>query len=247
MSKEDIRLSKLMSMKGLCSRREADSYIERGLVLVNGQAVSTLGQKVSPNAVINLLPAAKRQKEEKVTIILNKPVGFVSTQAEKGYIPAISLITAQNQHNPNRRKAPSTRKLAVCGRLDIDSKGLLIFSQDGTIAKKLIGENSDIEKEYLVRFIGSLSEKGLKLLQYGLSLDGKPLKKAAISYVDQTRYPDLLRVVLKEGKKRQIRRMLELVGVKVTSLKRIRIGPVELKDLPEGKWCYLDHACELFT
>ena len=236
-----------MSERGICSRREADAYIEKGQVKVNGQIVSTLGQKVPIDATVNLLPQARMQKEEKVTIILNKPVGFVSTQAEKGYIPAISLLRAENQYKPGKRKAPSTKKLAVCGRLDIDSKGLLVFSQDGTIAKKLIGEDSDIEKEYLVRFLGTLSEKGLKLLQNGLSLDGKALKRAKVSYVDQAKYPDLLRIILKEGKKRQIRRMLELVGVKVTSLKRIRIGPIELQDLPEGKWRYLEHASALMS
>lgn len=239
MSKDEIRLSKLMSERDICSRREADRYIEQGLVEVNGKVVSTLGQKVAQDVKIVLRRPAQKVQGQKQTIILNKPVGFVSAQAEDGYTPAITLLTSQNHHTTSAKVAPSYKKLAVCGRLDIDSKGLLIFSQDGMIAKKLIGEHSEIEKEYVVRFQGTLNQKGLSLLQYGLVLDGQKLKRAAVSYVDQIRFPDLLRVVLKEGKKRQIRRMFELVGLKVTSLKRIRVGNIELKDLPEGKWRFL--------
>ena len=124
--------------------------------------------------------------------------------------------------------------LAPAGRLDIDSNGLLILTQDGRIAKKIIGENSSVDKEYLVRVTGKLSDKGLNLLNHGLSLDGKKLKPAKVSWQNE----DQLRFILQEGKKRQIRRMCELVGLKVVGLKRIRIGNVMLGNLPPGQWRY---------
>lgn len=125
--------------------------------------------------------------------------------------------------------------LAVAGRLDIDSQGLLVLTQDGRIAKKLIGEDSEVDKEYLVRVQGRLSEAGLALLNHGLSLDGKPLRPAQVRWQNA----DQLRFVLREGKKRQIRRMCELVGLRVVGLKRVRIGRVSLGDLPAGQWRYL--------
>ena len=238
MQKKNIRVSKLLSERGICSRREADYFIEMGQVRLFGKELATLGQKVPPDSVVELLPKAAKQQEKKVTILLNKPVGLVSAQPEKGYRPAIELITAQNQYKKQSafRFGPAhLRKLAVSGRLDIDSKGLLVFTQDGTLAKKLIGENSDIEKEYLVHVTGECTADVLKKLCFGLSLDGKPLKRARIDCIK----PGLLRFILKEGKKRQIRRMCELVNLTVTGLKRIRVGSIQLADLPEGKWRYL--------
>ncbi len=136
----------------------------------------------------------------------------------------------------SQRFSPSDlENLAPAGRLDIDSQGLLVLTQDGRIAKQLIGVNSKIEKEYLVRVEGSLPKERLALLCFGLSLDGSPLKRAEVSWLNQ----DQLRFVLHEGKKRQIRRMCELVNLKVTGLKRVRSGRIKLGNLPEGKWRYL--------
>jgi 23S rRNA pseudouridine2604 synthase len=125
--------------------------------------------------------------------------------------------------------------LAPAGRLDIDSKGLLVFTQDGRLAKHLTGEASQIEKEYLVRIAGELDDAELALLRHGLALDEKPLRPARVEWIN----PHQLRFVLLEGRKRQIRRMCNLVGLKVTGLKRVRIGRVLLGKLPEGEWRYL--------
>ena len=236
---EKVRVSKLMSEQGICSRREADSYIERGWVLVDGVPVTELGTRVFPNQVITLAKAAQSRQEASVTILLNKPIGFVSGQAEQGYRPAITLITAQAQfksdRSPQRFNPSHLKGLAPAGRLDIDSTGLLILTQDGRIAKQLIGESSGIDKEYLVRVEGALSAYGLAQLNFGLSLDGAALKRAQVTWQNN----DQLRFILREGKKRQIRRMCELVGLKVTGLKRVRIGKVALGDLPQGNWRYL--------
>jgi len=236
---EKVRISKLMAEQGLCSRREADVYIQRGWVRVDGEVVSELGSKAYPNQKITLDRRGQQQQTARVTILLNKPVGYVSGQAEGGYRPAVTLISAHTQHNPAKAKIRfdkgHLRGLAPAGRLDIDSQGLLVLTQDGRIARQLIDEHSDIDKEYLVRVEGKLGANGLKLLNHGLSLDGQQLKPAEVSWQND----DQLRFVLREGRKRQIRRMCEMVGLKVVGLKRVRIGRVVLGDLPPGKWRYL--------
>jgi 23S rRNA pseudouridine2604 synthase len=232
-----------MSERGLCSRREADEYIERGWVYVDGVRVEELGTRMDPSQKITLDKRA--DSVSRVTILLHKPVGYVSGQAEQGYRPAITLIVPASRFagdNPSIRfEREHLKGLAPAGRLDIDSTGLLVFTQDGRIAKLLIGEDSTIEKEYLVRVEGHLDDKGLKLLNHGLSLDGAALKPAQVTQQNR----DQLRFVLREGKKRQIRRMCELVGLKVTGLKRVRIGRVALGELPPGQWRYL-HGYEKF-
>ena len=240
-----LRLSKRMAELGLCSRREADEYIEKGWVRVDGRVVSELGFRVRPEQAIELDRRGQTAQDRRVTILLNKPVGYVSGQAEDGYEPASVLITAENRwaEDPSETRFLNThhRGLAPAGRLDIDSIGLLVFTQDGRIARALIGEDSAIEKEYHVRVEGTLDAEGLKLLNHGLSLDGEALRPAKVSWLNE----DQLRFVLREGKKRQIRRMCELVGLKVVGLKRVRIGRVMLGNLPPGQWRYLG-ANEVF-
>lgn len=240
---EAVRLSKRMSELGLASRREADEWIERGWVKVDG-AVAILGQRIVLGQTIEIDPRARKEQAKRITVLLNKPIGYVSGQPEDGYEPAWVLVTPENQwRNPSPRNPPPApmRKqdlfgLAPAGRLDIDSTGLLVLTQDGRIAKHLIGEDSGIEKEYLVRVRftkpGKLPAADLKLLSFGLSLDGKPLRPARVSWQNE----DQLRFVLREGRKRQIRRMCDAVGLQVLGLKRVRIGSVLLGPLPEGKW-----------
>jgi len=227
-----------MSERGLCSRREADDLISRGLVKVNGETVEKLGTKVLPDVKIEITGQAKKILEDKMTILINKPIGYVSSQPEDGYKAAVELVTAKNQDPNDKQKFDPRhlRKLAPCGRLDIDSQGLLIMTQDGVLAKKIIGENSEVEKEYLVRVFGKLSDQNLQRLRNGsLVIEGRKLKPAVVEWINQ----DQLRFVLKEGMKRQIRKMCEAVGLKVEGLKRVRIGKLMLGNLPEGQWRYL--------
>jgi len=233
-----VRISKLMAERGLCSRREADAYIARGWVLVDGRRVSELGSRADPAAVITLDPAARAQQRNLLTILLHKPVGYVSGQPEPGCTPAVTLIRPETQC----RSADTPifhptclQGLAPAGRLDVDSSGLLVLTQDGRVARRLIGDDSPVDKEYLVRVEGKLSDKGLALLRHGLSLDQRPLRPAGVDWINDNQ----LRFVLREGRKRQIRRMCELVGLRVTGLKRVRIGLVRLGDLPLGQWRFL--------
>jgi 23S rRNA pseudouridine2604 synthase len=243
-----VRLSKVMSELGLCSRREADEWIEKGWVLVDGVVIDTLGTRIRPDQNIEILPAAHAVQSQLVTILIHKPVGYVSGPAEDGYQPAVTLINPSNHwaedHSGIRFSPNHLRTLAPAGRLDIDSTGLLVLTQDGRVAKQLIGGHSEVDKEYLVRVkFGEhtidvdkhLPDESLALLRHGLELDGVPLKTAQVSWQNG----EQLRFVLREGKKRQIRRMCELVGLEVVGLKRIRMGHVTLGELPAGQWRYL--------
>ena len=238
MPDQPVRLSKLLAERGLCSRREADVYIARGLVRVDGVVVDQLGSKALPSQEVTLDGRAQRQQDVQATILLNKPVGFVSTQAEKGYRAALTLIVPENQ-DPTFPSPPlrpeQLRGLSAAGRLDIESKGLLVFTQDGRVARQLIGQDSNTEKEYLVRVQGNPPADVLQRLRHGLSLDGQALKPAEVEWLNH----DQLRFVLREGKKRQIRRMCDAVGLEVLGLKRVRIGAVRLGSLQEGKWRFL--------
>ncbi|MCB5208126.1 pseudouridine synthase [Methylovorus mays] len=233
------RLSKRMAELGLCSRREADEWIVNGWVRVNGKVVDELGSRVEPDANIEVSKEAEKHQSEIVTILLHKPVGYVSGQAEDGYEPAVVLVHPDNHwaEDPVQKefRRGFLKGLAPAGRLDIDSTGLLVLTQDGRVARQLIGEDSQTEKEYLVRVEGTLSDEGLRKLNHGLSLDGVQLKPAKVSWQNE----DQLRFVLREGRKRQIRRMCELVGLHVVGLKRVRIGSVALGKLPPGQWRYL--------
>ncbi|WPB56509.1 pseudouridine synthase [Xylophilus sp. GOD-11R] len=244
---EPIRLNKRMAEQGICSRREADDWIERGWVRVNGQP-AVMGQKVAPADKVTVDRRAEDAQQQRVTILLHKPMGFVSGQAEDGHEPAVVLVQPQarwrEDRSPHKFSPQQLRGLAPAGRLDIDSVGLLVLTQDGRVARQLIGEDSGIEKEYLVRVTygdedrdvqSVFPREGLARLRHGLSLDGQALKHAQVDWQN----PEQLRFVLREGKKRQIRRMCEQVGLHVVGLKRIRIGRVVLGNLPVGQWRYL--------
>lgn len=246
-----VRLNKRMAELGLCSRREADAWIEQGWVRVNGQ-VAEMGMQVGSTDRITVEREAQAQQEQQVTVLLHKPMGYVSGQAEDGHEPAMVLFQARNQWSGDTtriRFSPAQFKgLAPAGRLDIDSVGMLVMTQDGRVARQLIGEDADMEKEYLVR-VTCAGPQGdiavnvqahfpaaqMQRLRHGLSLDGKPLQPAQVAWQN----PEQLRFVLKEGKKRQIRRMCEQVGLKVVGLKRIRMGRISLGALPVGQWRYL--------
>lgn len=261
-----LRLNKRMAELGLASRREADEWIGKGWVRVNG-VVAEMGMQVRPDVRIEIDKQAQGQQAKQVTVLVHKPIGLVSGQAEDGHLPAITLVQPQNRWREDNARFffhPSQLKsLVPAGRLDIDSTGLLVLTQDGRVARQLIGEDAIMEKEYLVRVIyhgdqGARASTGqlsriddddpvstdvqsvfphdkLALLRHGLSLDGQALQAAQVDWQN----PEQLRFVLTEGKKRQIRRMCELVGLKVVGLKRVRIGKVMLGNLPLGQWRYL--------
>jgi 23S rRNA pseudouridine2604 synthase len=226
------RVNRWLAHNGVCSRREAEALIERGLISIDGVTVVDAGHKIAPGQTLTLADTAQSDLAAAMTIIVHKPVGIVSAQPEQGQIPAIRLLTRANLMGEAPTIPDRDTRLAPVGRLDMDSRGLLILSKDGVVAKAVIGPASELEKEYLVRLDAPVDDRALGLLRHGLELDGRQLKPAKVSRLE----PQQLRIVLTEGRNRQIRRMCDLVGLAVTDLFRVRVGPLRIAGLPEGRW-----------
>jgi 23S rRNA pseudouridine2604 synthase len=226
---EPQRVNKWLAQNGVCSRREAEGLIEQGLVSIDGETVADAGRKILPGQTLVLADGAGPAP---LSVVLHKPMGIVSAQPEQGQTPAVRLLTREALVGDSPSIPDRDTRLAPLGRLDMDSRGLLLLSEDGVLAKAIIGPESDLEKEYLVRVTGKITPEKVQRLCHGLSMDGRQLKPAKVSVVEGQQ----LRFILKEGRNRQIRRMCELVGLHVMDLVRIRIGPLRLGDLPEGRW-----------
>jgi 23S rRNA pseudouridine2604 synthase len=246
-----IRISKILSNKGICSRREADKYILEGNVLLDGEVVKELGTKGYMNQKVELRMEGKEKQESLLTIIINKPIGYLCHSDDQNKYRVVnellkkSNISKGDEYTRSLNISYPIKGLAPAGRLDYESTGLLVLTQNGTIAKEIISEKSNIEKEYIVKInVNEIKEKDLKLLNHGMSLYGKKLEKANVFWFNKKE--NLLKFILKEGKKRQIRKMLELIGIKVISLNRIRIGKIELGNLKIGCWRVLNSKFENF-
>jgi 23S rRNA pseudouridine2604 synthase len=235
---EPQRINRWLAQNGVCSRREADALIAQGLVTVDGGVVADAGRKIEPGQTLTLADRAASQLAGALSVVLHKPAGVVSAQPEAGQIPAVRLLTREALVGDSPLIPDRDTRLAPVGRLDMDSRGLLILSDDGVVAKAVIGPESRLEKEYRVAVIGEVTEAKLARLRHGLELDDRRLRPAEVSVISDQR----LRIVLGEGRNRQIRRMCELVDLKVVDLFRVRVGPIELGDLPERRWRVLTAA-----
>jgi 23S rRNA pseudouridine2604 synthase len=236
---EPQRVNKWLAQAGVCSRREAETLIAGGQVRIDGELVNDVGRKILTGQTLVLGERAAAQLDAQVTVVIHKPVGLVSAQPEGDQVPAVRLVRAENLFGSAESIPDARASLAPLGRLDQDSRGLLILSEDGVLAKALIGPESQVDKEYLVTVSGKVTREKIVKLRHGLELDGRQLKPAKVKQEDT----GVLRFTLVEGRNRQIRRMCELVELEVVDLVRMRIGPVMLGDLPEGKWRLL-HADE---
>ncbi|WP_312146559.1 pseudouridine synthase [Brevundimonas sp.] len=228
---EPVRINKWLGQTGVCSRREAEALIAAGMVSIDGESVTDAGRKIEPGQTLTLNDRGEAALASGVTILIHKPLGYVSGQPEPDKIPAVRLLTEANRVGEGAVPGEDA-SLPPIGRLDEDSRGLLMLSSDGVVAKAVIGPQSHLDKEYLVRVEGDVTEKKLALLRRGLMLDGRILKYAKVSRMEQNR----LRFILTEGRNRQIRRMCEMVDLEVVDLLRIRVGPIHLNNLPEGSW-----------
>jgi 23S rRNA pseudouridine2604 synthase len=232
---EPQRVNKWLGQSGVCSRREAEALIEKGLVAIDGETVTDTGRKILPGQTLTLSDGGGPAP---LSVVLHKPMGVVSAQPEQSQTPAVRLLTKADLLGESPSIPDRDTRLAPLGRLDMDSRGLLLLSDDGVLAKAIIGPESDLEKEYLVRVTGKITPEKIARLRHGLTMDGRRLKPAKVSVVEGQE----LRFILKEGRNRQIRRMCELVGLHVMDLVRIRIGSLELGDLGEGRWRVLSAA-----
>jgi 23S rRNA pseudouridine2604 synthase len=229
---EPQRVNRWLAQSGVCSRREAEALILQGLVSIDGETVTDAGRKIAPGQTLVLSEAGEALVSSGFTIMLHKPKGVVSAQPEAGQVPAIRLLTRTALYGESPTIPDRDTTLAPVGRLDKDSRGLLLLSDDGVVAKAVIGPASTLEKEYRVAVIGDLTERKIALLRHGLELDDRKLKPAEVELISEGR----LSITLTEGRNRQIRRMCELVELKVVDLFRVRVGPLTLGDMPEGKW-----------
>lgn len=229
---EPVRVNKWLAQAGVCSRREAEGLIAEGRVTIDGEPVEDVGRKILPGQTLSLDEAGKGALDAKLTVVIHKPVGIVSSQPEGDQVPAVRLLRKSNLFVPAEVFPNSDHRLAPLGRLDMDSRGLLILSEDGVLAKAVIGPDSELDKEYFVQVRGAVTPEAIRLLRHGLELDERKLRPAKVTEVS----PGRLRFVLTEGRNRQIRRMCELVGLEVIDLMRVRVGPIALGDLPEGMW-----------
>ncbi|MFN7263307.1 MAG: pseudouridine synthase [Phenylobacterium sp.] len=227
------RVNRWLAHQGVCSRREADALIAEGRIRIEGETVADPGRKILPGQTLEVIDEAS-PGEGPVTILVNKPPGLVSAHPEPGQAEARSLLTADRAEG-GELPPPADLSLPPAGRLDRESRGLLVLSSDGVVARAIISPASILKKEYQVRVAGALTADRIARLRHGLSLDGRALKPAGVFRKGE----DRLRFVLTEGRNRQIRRMCELVGLRVTDLQRTRIGPLSLEGLPEGRWRHL--------
>lgn len=229
---EPQRVNRWLAQSGVCSRREAEGLIVEGLVSIDGEVVADAGRKIVAGQTLVLADRTGAGFSASLTLMINKPVGIVSSQPEAGQTPAVRLLTQERLWGSAAAMPGRDSKLAPVGRLDKDSRGLLLMSEDGVVAKAVIGPQSSLEKEYLVKVNGQVTRDKIGLLRHGLELDGRKLKPARVELIADRH----LRFTLIEGRNRQIRRMCSLVRLAVTDLLRIRVGPVHLDNLPEGKW-----------
>ncbi|MFC1540424.1 pseudouridine synthase [Candidatus Margulisiibacteriota bacterium] len=215
-----IRLQKYCSEKGLASRRKAEEYIKNGWIKVNGQVVTELGTKVDPeNDLIELCSEAKQEQKEFKYVLLNKPPGYVTNLPQKGEKEAKGLLP------------PEVRALKPVGRLDKESEGLLLFTDNGVVVHRLTSPDFDHEKEYEVAVDKPISQEVLGKYAKGVVIMGEQTKPVKVSLLRGKTYS----FVLREGKNRQIRRMLERFGYQVLRLKRVRIIHLLLGELKPGQ------------
>ena len=219
----EMRLQKFLSRAGICSRRKGEEYIKAGWVKVNGKIVSELGIKVNPERdTVEVDSDAIGTDSKPVYIMLNKPRGYVSSCHQQDEKIVLDLLDISDRVYP-------------VGRLDKESTGLLLLTNDGHLHHRLSHPSFNHEKEYEVTVARPLSEGVLRKLAKGLPMMGTRTRPARVKRISARRFW----IVLREGKNRQIRRMVRKVGNQVTHLKRIRIANIELGNLPSGRWRYL--------
>ncbi|SHE54480.1 ribosomal large subunit pseudouridine synthase B [Caldanaerobius fijiensis DSM 17918] len=223
------RLQKYMAKSGVASRRKCEELIRKGCVKLNGRVVTDMGVKVNPDVdIIQVNGKIIKPQKKKIYILLNKPVGFITTVKDQFNRPTVmDLIGYQRE------------RLYPVGRLDYDTSGLLILTNDGELTYKLTHPSHEITKTYLATLQGVPDEEDLRRFRTGLKIDNYVTSPAEISILKIFNSRSLVEIKIHEGKNRQIRKMCEKIGHPVISLKRIAIGDITLEGLKEGQWRYL--------
>lgn len=235
---EGVRLAKRVAELAGCSRAEAERYIANGGVTVDGVVVDDPARRVTPAQSVVLLPGASAQEAPPVTILLHKPEGMNSGVGVRG-ANALECLSAETLvaggHGQPRFLRSHLSRLTLCTPLETDASGLLIYSQDFRVVRKLLDDGERVEHEYVVDVSGGIAEGGLALLNQGLSFSGKPINPMKVSWQSEGR----LRFAAKGVRPGQIEHMCAAVGLAVTDIKRLRVGRISMGGLPAGQWRYL--------
>lgn len=228
---EEIRLNKYISDCGLMSRRSAEKEIEAGNITVNGEKVE-VGRKivVGIDKIMYKGRPVRRSADKKIYVMLYKPRGYVTTMSDEQGRKCIPELVSDI---PTR--------VYPCGRLDMDSEGLLLLTNDGEVAQKLMHPRNHVEKIYHVKIEGEIEPDKLKILNSPMVLDGVKIAPVRVSIISRRDGETALKFILHEGRNRQIRKMCEIAGLEIKRLKRIAIGNINIGMLTPGKWKYLNH------
>lgn len=224
----EIRLQKYMAEAGVASRRKCEELIAMGKVEVNGQVVTLPGTKIFGNEVIKVDGKEIRQEQNKVYVLLNKPVGYISTSKDqfsrKTVLDLVDTIK---------------KRIYPVGRLDYDTSGLMILTNDGELANRLTHPKHEMNKVYRVMIDGNIRESDIKSLKTGISIEDYTTAPAKVHIIETSKKESIVEITIHEGKNRQVRKMFEALGYAVLRLKRVAIGPITIEGLEEGKWRYL--------
>lgn len=222
---EQMRLQKYLAQMGIASRRKAEELISEGVIKVNGNTVTEMGYKVTDQDIIEVNGKIIAGKEKKVYVLLNKPVGYISTAKDQfGRPSVVELISGIKE------------RLYPVGRLDYDTSGLIILTNDGEFTYKMTHPKHEIKKVYLAMVQGIPSQEELKAFKNGLKIEDYITSKASIKIIENEGDKSWVEIAIHEGKNRQVRKMCEAIGHPVIKLKRTAIGPLTLGDLSEGRW-----------
>lgn len=224
----EIRLQKFLAEAGVASRRKCEELMLQGRVEVNGVKVTELGFKVNAGDTVKLDGKEVKQEEKKVYILLNKPVGYITTAKDQfSRKTVLDLVEGVKE------------RIYPVGRLDYDTSGLLLLTNDGDLAYKLTHPGREADKVYQAKIKGALNDKEIQAFKTGIRIDDYTTSPAKIKVLERTGTDSLVEVTIHEGKNRQVRKMFEAVGHVVLKLRRIAIGPVKLGSLEEGGWRHL--------
>ena len=228
---EEIRLQKYLADCGIASRRKSEELIKQGQVKVNGKTITELGTKVIPNKDIVEYNGKKIElKKEYVYILLNKPIGYVTTVKDQFNRDSVLDLVKTN------------KRLVPVGRLDMYTSGALILTNDGDFVYKVTHPKHEIEKTYTVTIIGIVKKEEVEKLKKGMEIENYITKPAKVKIlkIDEEKNQSRLEITIHEGKNRQVRKMCEAIGHKVLALHRSKIAGIDVKDIPLGKWRYLN-------
>ncbi|MGB5687119.1 MAG: pseudouridine synthase [Candidatus Electrothrix sp.] len=223
------RIQKIIAHAGICSRRKAEEYIAEGRVKVDGTKIIQPGLKVDPEQVVITVDGKPLQEEKKIYILLHKPRGYVTTMSDPQGRPIVTDLLPEIQE-----------RLFPVGRLDLDSEGALLLTNDGALANQVLHPRFEVNKTYEATVRTLPKQSNLRRLEQGIVLDGKKTWPAQLRILKKKKDAAVIEIIIHEGKKRQVRKMFQAVGHPVIRLKRTAYGKLLLKNLPEGSYRFLD-------